>query len=89
MRFARFASRRTFLQWPGMAVAVVGVGMVAEAVAAFTVEAVVAFMVVEAVGSMGSPDFTVEAVMAEAVGFMDLPPVVAGPTLVMGGVVMH
>jgi len=61
--------------------AVVGVGMVAEAVAAFTVEAVVAFMVVEAVGSMG--------LVAEAVGFMDLPPMVAGPTLVMGGVVMH
>ena len=87
MRFARFASRRTFLQSPGMAVAVVG--MVAEAVAAFTVEAVVAFMVVEAVGSMGSPDFTVEAVMAEAVGFMDLPPMVARPISVMGGVVMH
>ena len=77
MRFARFASRRTFQQSPGMAV--VGVGMVAEAVAAFTVEA----------GGLLGFTAGVVAGMAEAVGFMDLPPVVAGPTLVMGGVVMH
>jgi hypothetical protein len=64
----------------GMAVGVAAAGM------AVGVEAV-AFTA----GAVGLPGFTagVAAGMAEAAGFMDLPPMVARPTLVMGGVVMH
>jgi hypothetical protein len=71
-----------------MAVAVVGVGMVAEAVAAFTVEAVEAVFTAEAVGLLGLTAGVV-AGMAEAAGFTDLLPMVARPISVMGGVVMH
>jgi hypothetical protein len=42
-------------------------------------------------GAVGLPGFTAGVAdgMAEAVDFMDLLPMVAWPTLVMGGVVVH
>jgi hypothetical protein len=64
---------------------VVEVGMVAEAVAAFMVEAV---FTAEAVDLLGFTAVVV-AGMAEVAGFTDLLPMLARPISVMGGVVMH
>jgi hypothetical protein len=68
--------------------AVVEVGMVAEAVAAFMVEAVEAVFTAEVVDLLGFTAVVV-AGMAEVAGFTDLLPMLARPISVMGGVVMH
>ena len=64
---------------------VVEVGMVAEAVAAFMVEAVEAVFTAEAVDLLGFTAVVV-AGMAEVAGFT---PMLARPISVMCGVVMH
>ena len=62
--------------------------MVAEAVAAFMVEAVEAVFTSEAVDLLGFTAVVV-AGMAEVAGFTDLLPMLGRPISVMGGVVMH
>jgi hypothetical protein len=80
--FARFASSRTLLQLPAAA-EVEAVDFTEVEAVGFTVEAV-GFTA----GAVGLPGFTVGAVAGMAAGFTGLLPMVARPTLVMGGVGM-
>jgi hypothetical protein len=92
--FARFASSRTLLQSPAAAAAaeVEAVDFTEVEAVDFTGVEAVDFTGVEAgftAGAVGLLGFTVGAVAGMAAGSTGLLPMVARPTLVMGGVAMH